>query len=69
MDQPAAQIIASEQIEKERHTESSWNTNDQGIARTNLSGKVDLSTWVSLGELNAWDRISDLDHICDRRCV
>jgi len=51
--------------QEKKHTESSGNTNDQGISRTNLGGEVDFCTRVSLGKLNAWDRVSNLNHGCE----
>lgn len=42
----------------------SWDADDDGRAVANLSGQVDLVAGVGLGEVDARNGISDLDHDC-----
>lgn len=49
----------------EHLTERCWNTDDESC--TKLIGKVDFISWVPFNELNARDRVSDLDHGDDGR--
>lgn len=47
-----------------KHTEGSWDANDESRSRTELSCEVDLVPWEPLLQRNGGNGISWLDHDC-----